>query len=62
MGSTKLTNFSYRGSFVGLHSQFIGFGYAVANWIGFGVYFTTGPFTVGPKNPELKHSVTEFSL
>ncbi|KAG4429962.1 hypothetical protein IFR05_014557 [Cadophora sp. M221] len=35
----------HRGSFVGLHAQFIGFGYALSNWIGFGVYFTKGPFT-----------------
>ncbi|KFY63654.1 hypothetical protein V497_01939 [Pseudogymnoascus sp. VKM F-4516 (FW-969)] len=36
---------SHRGFFVGLHSQFIGFGYAISNWIGFGVYFGHGQFT-----------------
>jgi MFS family permease len=37
---------SHRGFFVGLHAQFIGFGYALSNWIGFGVYFAKGQFTV----------------
>ena len=37
---------SHRGSFVGLHAQFIGFGYAISNWIGFGVYYGHGAFTV----------------
>ncbi|KAH8799147.1 general substrate transporter [Xylogone sp. PMI_703] len=36
---------SHRGFFVGLHAQFIGFGYAISNWIGFGVYYGHGQFT-----------------
>lgn len=36
---------SHRGFFVGLHAQFIGFGYAISNWIGFGVYYGKGQFT-----------------
>lgn len=35
-----------RGSIVGLHAQFIGLGYATSNWVGFGVYFAEGQFTV----------------
>lgn len=35
----------HRGSIVGLHAQFIGFGYATSNWVGFGVYFAHGQFT-----------------
>jgi hypothetical protein len=38
---------SYSGSIVGLHAQFIGFGYAISNWIGFAVYYAKGQFTVG---------------
>ncbi|KAH7312708.1 MFS transporter [Stachybotrys elegans] len=36
---------AHRGLFVGLHAQFIGFGYMTSNWVGFGVSYTTGPFT-----------------
>lgn len=35
----------FSGSIVGLHAQFIGFGYAISNWIGFAVYFAEGQFT-----------------
>lgn len=37
---------SHRGLFVGLHAQFIGFGYAISNWVGFGISYTNGPVTV----------------
>jgi MFS family permease len=36
----------HRGLFVGLHAQFIGFGYMLSNWVGFGVSFSEGQFTV----------------
>ncbi|KUL82881.1 hypothetical protein ZTR_09005 [Talaromyces verruculosus] len=42
---SEITPASHRGFFVGLHAQFIGFGYALSNWIGFGVYFGKGQFT-----------------
>jgi len=35
----------HRGSIVGLHPQFIGFGYAVSNWMGYAVSFGKGEFT-----------------
>ncbi|CAI6339396.1 unnamed protein product [Periconia digitata] len=35
----------HRGSIVGLHAQFIGTGYALSNWVGFGVYYAKGQFT-----------------
>ncbi|KAK5167459.1 uncharacterized protein LTR77_007158 [Saxophila tyrrhenica] len=35
----------HRGSIVGLHPQFIGFGYALSNWIGFAVSYSHGQFT-----------------
>lgn len=37
---------AHRGSIIGLHAQFIGFGYAISNWVGFGVSFGSGQFTV----------------
>lgn len=36
----------HRGLFVGLHAQFIGFGYMTSNWVGFGVSYAEGQFTV----------------
>jgi sugar porter (SP) family MFS transporter len=36
---------AHRGLFTGLHAQFIGFGYATSNWIGFGVSYASGAFT-----------------
>jgi sugar porter (SP) family MFS transporter len=46
MYMSELAPAEHRGLFVGLHAQFIGFGYALSNWIGFAVYFSSGAFTV----------------
>jgi MFS family permease len=43
---SEIAPFSRRGLFTGLHSQFVGFGYMTSNWIGFGVSYTKGQFTV----------------
>ncbi|KAH8776193.1 general substrate transporter [Hyaloscypha finlandica] len=45
MYMSELAPAEHRGLFVGLHAQFIGFGYALSNWIGFAVYFSSGAFT-----------------
>ncbi|KIY69255.1 general substrate transporter [Cylindrobasidium torrendii FP15055 ss-10] len=34
----------WRGLVSGLHAQFVGFGFAAANWIGYGCSFSTGQF------------------
>jgi MFS family permease len=46
MYMSEIAPAEHRGLFVGLHAQFIGFGYALSNWIGFAVYFGKGAFTV----------------
>ncbi|KAL2840529.1 general substrate transporter [Aspergillus pseudoustus] len=33
-----------RGLIAGLHAQFVGFGFALANWVGFGCSYSTGEF------------------
>lgn len=33
-----------RGMIAGLHAQFVGIGFAVANWIGFGCSYSTSSF------------------
>ncbi|KAL4938453.1 hypothetical protein BDV06DRAFT_231868 [Aspergillus oleicola] len=33
-----------RGLIAGLHAQFVGFGFAMANWVGFGCSYATGDF------------------
>ncbi|KAJ4385083.1 hypothetical protein N0V85_008260 [Neurospora sp. IMI 360204] len=45
MFQSEISPASHRGFFVGLHAQFIGFGYALSNWISFGISYTTGPVT-----------------
>ncbi|KAB5539397.1 general substrate transporter [Coniochaeta sp. 2T2.1] len=45
MFQSEISPASHRGLFVGLHAQFIGFGYALSNWISFGISYTTGPIT-----------------
>ncbi|KAH8172892.1 sugar transporter domain-containing protein [Sarocladium implicatum] len=45
MFQSEIAPASHRGLFVGLHSQFIGFGYMVSNWVGYGIYFASGEVT-----------------
>jgi MFS family permease len=51
MYMSELAPAEHRGLFVGLHAQFIGFGYALSNWIGFAVYYSSGAFTVCVSSP-----------
>jgi MFS family permease len=46
MYQSEIAPASHRGFFVGLHAQCIGFGYMTSNWVGYGVYFSSGQFTV----------------
>lgn len=46
MFQSEISPPSHRGLFVGLHAQFIGFGYMISNWVGFGISYTTGQVTV----------------
>jgi MFS family permease len=46
MFQSEIAPAAHRGMFVGLHAQFIGFGYMLSNWVGFGMSYTTGPITV----------------
>jgi MFS family permease len=46
MYQSEIAPTSHRGFFVGLHAQMIGFGYMTSNWVGYGVYFAKGEFTV----------------
>lgn len=45
MFQSEIAPASHRGLFVGLHSQFIGFGYMTSNWVGYGIYFARGEVT-----------------
>ncbi|KAK4144165.1 general substrate transporter [Dichotomopilus funicola] len=45
MFQSEISPASHRGLFVGLHAQFIGFGYMISNWVGFGISYTTGQVT-----------------
>ncbi|KAI8622922.1 sugar porter family MFS transporter [Xylariaceae sp. FL1651] len=42
MFQSEIAPASHRGLFVGLHSQFVGFGYMTSNWVGYGVSFSSG--------------------
>jgi MFS family permease len=46
MFQSEISPPTHRGLFVGLHAQFIGFGYMLSNWVGFGVSYSSGSFTV----------------
>lgn len=46
MFQSEIAPASHRGLFVGLHAQFIGFGYMTSNWVGFGISYTSGQITV----------------
>jgi MFS family permease len=46
MYQSEIAPATHRGFFVGLHAQFIGFGYMTSNWVGYGIYFTKGQVTV----------------
>ena len=54
MYMSEIAPAEHRGLFVGLHAQCIGFGYALSNWVGFGVYYAHGEFTVCILSP-LRH-------
>lgn len=45
MFQSEIAPAAHRGMFVGLHAQFIGFGYMTSNWVGYGIYFARGEVT-----------------
>ncbi|KAK0388496.1 hypothetical protein NLU13_4740 [Sarocladium strictum] len=45
MFQSEIAPASHRGTFVGLHAQFIGFGYMTSNWVGYGISFASGEVT-----------------
>ncbi|KAK7398746.1 hypothetical protein QQX98_011890 [Neonectria punicea] len=45
MFQSEISPASHRGMFVGLHSQFIGFGYMLSNWVGYAISYAKGPIT-----------------
>ncbi|KAM0326714.1 hypothetical protein ACHAQA_006587 [Verticillium albo-atrum] len=45
MYQSEISPASHRGMFVGLHSQFIGFGYFFSNLVGYAISFAQGPIT-----------------
>lgn len=53
MFQSEISPASHRGLFVGLHAQFIGLGYMASNWVGFGVSYSSGQFTVRILTPIL---------
>lgn len=55
MFQSEISPASHRGLFVGLHAQFIGFGYMISNWVGFGISYTTGQVTVRFRCPKHCH-------
>ena len=46
MFQSEIAPAAHRGLFVGLHAQFIGFGYCISNWIGFAISYSSGQVTV----------------